>query len=108
MLSDVPGVYLDYGGKEERLIGNTDAAAIERHAFAIGSMGPKVAAACAFARATGNSACIGALKDLPDIIAGRKGTMISGPPLAAGKVADAPLKLDWRRVKRQRVIKRAS
>jgi carbamate kinase len=82
MLSDVPGVYLDYGEKNQRLISNIDVAAIEGNAFAAGSMGPKVAAACAFALATGHNACIGALADLPEIIAGRKGTIISGPAVA--------------------------
>jgi carbamate kinase len=79
MLSDVPGIYLDYGSKTQRIITETDPAALESHAasFAAGSMGPKVAAACAFVRATGHVACIGALSDLPDIIEGRKGTIIS-------------------------------
>jgi carbamate kinase len=76
MLSDVPGVYLNYGSKNQRLIGNTDADAIGGNAFAAGSMGPKVAAACAFARATGHNASISALADLPEIVLGRKGTMI--------------------------------
>jgi carbamate kinase len=79
MLSDVPGAYLDYGTKEQRLITETDPARMEAYAesFAAGSMGPKAAAACAFVHATGKPACIGALSDLPDIIEGRKGTIIS-------------------------------
>ena len=40
-------------------------------------MGPKVKAACRFATATGNLAAIGALADLPRIIAGEAGTTIS-------------------------------
>ena len=48
-------------------------------------MGPKVEAACAFARAhRGKVAAIGALEDLPAILAGTAGTRIStdfaGPP----------------------------
>ncbi len=79
MLSDVPGAYLDYGMKEQRLITKTDPASIEAYAkcFAAGSMAPKVTAACTFVRATGSPACIGALSDLRDIIEGRKGTIIS-------------------------------
>ena len=39
-------------------------------------MGPKVDAACAFARATGRTAAIGALADIPAIVSGEKGTLI--------------------------------
>jgi carbamate kinase len=39
-------------------------------------MGPKVDAACRFAKATGKKAAIGALPDLENIIAGRAGTTI--------------------------------
>jgi len=45
--------------------------------FAAGSMGPKVAAVCRFASATGKSAAIGALADLGKIIAGEAGTTVS-------------------------------
>ena len=45
--------------------------------FAAGSMGPKVDAACRFARATGKQAAIGALADLERILAGEAGTTIS-------------------------------
>ena len=40
-------------------------------------MGPKVDAACRFAEATGRTAAIGALADIPAIVAGEKGTSIS-------------------------------
>ena len=46
-------------------------------AFAAGSMGPKVDAACRFVRATGKRAAIGALGDLERIIAGESGTTIA-------------------------------
>jgi carbamate kinase len=45
--------------------------------FPAGSMGPKVDAACRFAEASGKSAAIGALKDLPAILAGKAGTTVS-------------------------------
>ncbi len=48
--------------------------------FAAGSMGPKVDAACRFARATGKRAAIGALADLGRIIAGEAGTTIAPEP----------------------------
>jgi carbamate kinase len=40
-------------------------------------MGPKVDAACRFARATGHTAAIGALADLPAIVRGLRGTLIN-------------------------------
>jgi len=39
-------------------------------------MGPKVEAACQFARATGRTAAIGALADISEIVRGEKGTLI--------------------------------
>ncbi|GLR66786.1 carbamate kinase [Acidocella aquatica] len=79
MLTDVPGVYLDYGGKEQRIIASGGPKAMLAHAaaFQAGSMGPKVEAACAFVQETGQPAAIGALADLTEIIAGRRGTQIS-------------------------------
>jgi len=78
MLTDVAGVYLDYGGKEQRAIASSGPKDMIAHAagFRAGSMGPKVEAACAFVQETGQSAAIGALSDLADIIAGRRGTLI--------------------------------
>ena len=40
-------------------------------------MGPKVDAACRFAAATGKTAAIGSLADLPGIVRGEKGTLIA-------------------------------
>jgi carbamate kinase len=79
MLSDVDGVYLNYGGASQRRIASArpDMLAAQAASFQAGSMGPKVEAACEFARGTGCTASIGALADLMDIIAGRKGTVIS-------------------------------
>ena len=45
--------------------------------FPAGSMGPKVEAACRFAKATGKKAAIGALADLGRIIAGEAGTTVT-------------------------------
>ena len=39
-------------------------------------MGPKVEAACQFALATGHTAAIGALADIPAIVRGEKGTLV--------------------------------
>ena len=77
MLTDADAVYLDWGTPTQRAIRRATPAALAGIGFAAGSMGPKVAAACAFAQATGKKAAIGALEDLTRIIAGEAGTTIS-------------------------------
>jgi carbamate kinase len=77
MLTDADAVYLDWGTPTQRAIRRATPAALSDIRFAAGSMGPKVAAACAFAQATGKKAAIGALEDLSRIIAGEAGTTIS-------------------------------
>jgi carbamate kinase len=52
-------------------------AAISELSFPAGSMGPKAEAACRFAVASGKTAAIGALADLPAILQGERGTLIS-------------------------------
>lgn len=78
MLTDVAGVYLDYGTENARMIRRMTARELDalRASFGAGSMAPKVEAACAFAVETGRPAAIGALGDLANIIAGTKGTTI--------------------------------
>jgi carbamate kinase len=77
MLTDADAVYLDWGTSTQRAIRRATPASLANIGFAAGSMGPKVAAACAFAQATGKKAAIGALEDLSRIIAGEAGTTIS-------------------------------
>lgn len=45
-----------------------------------GSMGPKVEAACGFARNTGKEAVIGSLTDIAEIITGTAGTRVHPGP----------------------------
>ena len=76
MLTDADAVYLDWGKPTQKSIRRSSPAALKDIAFAAGSMGPKVAAACRFASMTGKRAAIGALADLEAIIAGKAGTTI--------------------------------
>ena len=76
MATDVDGVYLDWGTPDARKVDQARPDELDSYDFAAGSMGPKVAAACAFARATGNRAAIGALADIEAIVAGEAGTII--------------------------------
>ena len=77
MLTDTDAVYLDWDGPARRAIRRATPASLAGVGFAAGSMGPKVDAACRFARETGKKAAIGALADLARIIAGDAGTTIS-------------------------------
>ncbi|HUH48335.1 MAG TPA: carbamate kinase, partial [Mycoplana sp.] len=52
-------------------------AALGQYSFPAGSMGPKVDAACHFARETGKAAAIGALADIAAIVRGEKGTIVN-------------------------------
>lgn len=77
ILTDADAVYLDWGKPGQRAIRRAGPDAIAAYPFPAGSMGPKVDAACRFARATGKRAAIGALPDISRIIAGEAGTTIT-------------------------------
>ena len=77
MLTDADAVYLDWGEPTQRAVRRSTPDAFAGIPFAAGSMGPKVDAACRFARTTGNAAAIGALADLGRIVSGEAGTTIS-------------------------------
>jgi carbamate kinase len=77
MLTDANAVYADWGQPTQKAVRRASPAALEAMSFASGSMGPKVDAACRFAKATGKTAAIGAVPDLVRILAGEAGTTIS-------------------------------
>jgi carbamate kinase len=77
MLTDAEAVWENWGTEEARAISRAAPEALEKLHFAAGSMGPKVEAACDYARATGGLAGIGALEDAVAIIEGRTGTLVS-------------------------------
>jgi len=77
ILTDADAVYVDWGKPTQRAIRRASPDAIAALSFPAGSMGPKVQAACWFARATGNRAAIGALADLGAILAGEAGTTVT-------------------------------
>ncbi|MEP7296105.1 MAG: carbamate kinase [Burkholderiales bacterium] len=76
IVTDVKAVFLDWGTPAQREVGRVTPQALERHAFAAGSMGPKVAAACAFVRETGQRAVIGSLDQIEAMLAGTAGTQV--------------------------------
>ena len=77
MATDVPAVSVEWGTPTARAIRRASPAAIGKFDFAAGSMGPKVAAARDFAERTGRPAAIGALDDVPRILTGEAGTLVS-------------------------------
>ncbi len=77
MLTDADAVYSDWGKPTQKAIRRASPDALASMSFAAGSMGPKVAAACRFASATGKTAAIGALADLGKIMSGDAGTIVS-------------------------------
>lgn len=76
LLTDVGGVFERWGEPASRVFRRARVADLRRFAFAPGSMGPKVEAACRFVEHTGGTAAIGALADGPIILAGQAGTMV--------------------------------
>jgi carbamate kinase len=79
MATDVDAIYLDFKQPTQRAIARAHPVALMEHAaqFPVGSMLPKVVAACDFARETGHRAAIGALKDIEEMLAGEAGTIVT-------------------------------
>jgi len=76
MLTDVDGLYLGWGTKDQQLLKRAKASELKQRSFAAGTMGPKVEAAAAFVTAGGRMAGIGKLEDALAILAGQAGTWI--------------------------------
>ncbi len=77
MATDAEAVYVGWGTPEQKAIYKAHPDEVAKYQFPAGSMGPKVEAASQFARATGKMAAIGALADIPAIVRGERGTIIS-------------------------------
>ncbi|RLM27707.1 carbamate kinase [Brenneria alni] len=75
--TDVKAVYVGWGTPDAKAIHRIHPDEMDKIGFVAGSMGPKVEAACEFARLTGKNAVIGALEDIEQIVAGTAGTVIT-------------------------------
>ncbi|MGE8190767.1 carbamate kinase [Pseudomonas sp. NPDC086278] len=75
--TDVNAAFIDFGKPTQKAIAQAHPDDMEKLGFAAGSMGPKVQAACEFARKTGKVAVIGSLSDIEAIVQGKAGTRIS-------------------------------
>ena len=79
ILTDVGAVYRGWGTDAQEELRELDVASAEAllPEMAAGSIGPKVEASLAFARATGGEALIASSASLPEALAGRAGTRIT-------------------------------
>ncbi|MCL6261953.1 carbamate kinase [Craterilacuibacter sp. RT1T] len=75
--TDVASVFVGWGTPDAKAIKMAHPDEMDKLGFAAGSMGPKVEAACEFARLTGKRAVIGALEDIEEIVKGNAGTIIT-------------------------------
>lgn len=75
--TDVDAAYVDWGKPTQKAIAEAHPDELERLGFAAGSMGPKIQAACEFARHTGKVAVIGSLPNIEAIVKGTSGTRVS-------------------------------
>lgn len=74
--TDVDGVYTGWGTPDQTRLGEVSPEELTDLQLPAGSMGPKVQAACGFARNTGNDAVIGSLVDIAKIVHGTAGTRV--------------------------------
>jgi carbamate kinase len=77
IVTDVDGVYADWGTPQQRLIDRAPPEELATGEFAEGSMGPKVKAACAFVEQTGGRAVIGSITDTQALLRGEAGTTVT-------------------------------
>src|SRR5215467_11558122 len=80
ILTDVQGVFVNYGKKEQELLSELNSDELTDYArighFAVGSMRPKVEAVIRFLKNGGSSAVIGYLGSLREAFEGRAGTRV--------------------------------
>ncbi|OWV91303.1 carbamate kinase [Rhizobium sp. N122] len=77
MATDAEAVCTDWGKPSQKAIHQARPDDFKQFSFPAGSMGPKVDAACHFARAGGKTAAIGSLADIAGMVRGECGTIIS-------------------------------
>ena len=76
MVTDVDGVYADWGTAAQRRLERVTPSELRAYDFAAGSMGPKVEAAARFVEKTGRRAVIGGLDQIEEIVDGVAGTQV--------------------------------
>ena len=79
MATDVDAVYRFWATPQAEPIRRATPEELRQEDFNVGSMGPKVEAACRFAELAGGTAAIGSLSELKEIVDGERGTIIALP-----------------------------
>jgi carbamate kinase len=87
MVTDVDGVYVDWGTPAQRRLERVTAEELRGFSFASGSMGPKVEAAVRFVERTGKRAAIGGLAEIEKVVEGVAGTQVVPGSAATGTEA---------------------
>lgn len=77
MLTDVDGIYVDWGTPQSKRLDHATPEELAAHSFATGSMAPKVQAASDFVKGGGVFAAIGRPEDALAILEKRAGTIIA-------------------------------
>lgn len=77
LATDADGVYDRWGESDQQKLDNATPEDMEKYEFDVGSMGPKVEAACDFVTRTGERAVIGSLSDLERMVEGSAGTQFT-------------------------------
>jgi carbamate kinase len=77
IVTDVDAVYADWGTPRQRAIRQATPRALSAFAFAEGSMGPKVRAACLFVDRTGGLAAIGSIDNAQALLRREAGTIVT-------------------------------
>ncbi len=77
IVTDVEAVYSGWGTPDQRAIRRATPEALGKSAFAEGSMGPKVRAACSFVEESGGLAAIGSILDTAALLRGEAGTVVT-------------------------------
>jgi len=77
LATDADGVYDQWGESNQQKLDNATPEDMEKYEFDVGSMGPKVEAACDFVTRTGERAVIGSLSDLERMVEGYAGTQFT-------------------------------
>ncbi|OHV10017.1 carbamate kinase [Kushneria phosphatilytica] len=77
IVTDVAGIYLDWGTDHARRIARIHPDELAKYSFPEGSMQPKVRAAIDFVKRTGRPAMIGSLHELDALLSGHSGTCVT-------------------------------
>jgi carbamate kinase len=92
LVTDVAGILTHYGTSEQQVLRTVTPLQLRAISLPEGSMGPKAEAVGRFVERTGHRAAIGALSDLPAIVAGTEGTQVNPDVPVRGMTREVDLR----------------